>query len=275
MAPEFQRFVAATQFWTANARRAFPCFDEPSLKATFDITLGRQQHMTAIANTPIRETSPIPNQPGWFFDKFERTEKMSTYLLAFVISEFSNITIENKARVRVFARDDILERSSHAISVGDRSINFFEQYLNSSLAVPKIDMVGLPLTAHHGMENWGLVTFRESSLSYSSEDSTASGLLLSTELVVHEMAHQWFGNLVTFEWWTDLWLSEGFATYMAAVAIQELFPAWKSMDYFCASRLRSVMVDDSSLASHPVRTHVADPNDINEVFDAIPYSKGN
>ncbi|KAF2365599.1 Peptidase M1 membrane alanine aminopeptidase N-terminal [Trinorchestia longiramus] len=271
-----QRYVAATQFWTANAHRAFPCFDEPSLKATFEVSIARQEHLTALSNTPRSLSSPILGQPGWFWDKFEITPKMPTYLLAFVITEFSNITSENQSdsRVTVFARDDILERSGHVLEAAERSLEFFERYLGVALAVPKIDIVGLPLAAHNGMENWGLITLRESSLTYSPGESTADALLTSTELVVHELAHQWFGDLVTPSWWTDLWLSEGFATYMTSLALHEMFPKWKSLEHFVVSRLQKVMAHDSTPAANAVRTIVPDPNHMYNVFTSILYSKG-
>uniref|UniRef100_A0A6A7FYW6 Aminopeptidase n=1 Tax=Hirondellea gigas TaxID=1518452 RepID=A0A6A7FYW6_9CRUS len=271
-----QRYVAATQFWPALARNSFPCFDEPALKATFDVFLARQEHMTALSNMPLLESTPIPQQPGWYWDQFATTVPMSTYLVAFLITEFLNRTLEGNegSRVTAWTRGEILDQTQHSLDVCERGINYFEEYFGIELSIPKIDMVGLPLTAHNAMENWGLITFSESSFVYSTSESTAASKQESAELVTHEVAHQWFGNLVSITWWTDLWLSEGFSTYMSNVAIDKMFPSWQVLDQFVVTRLQTVMAVDSLLNSHPVSTTVQDPAKIHEVFDEIPYSKG-
>ncbi|XP_066966092.1 aminopeptidase N-like [Macrobrachium rosenbergii] len=271
-----ERKLAVTQFWPADARRAFPCFDEPALKATFDIHIARESHMTAVSNMPLIRTTPIPNRDGWVWDQFATTLNMSTYLVAFLISDYSFRDLEGqgKGRLRVWTSEDKLDQTSLALEVGSFAMSFFEDYFNLPYPLRKMDMAAVPETTFQAMENWGLITYRESMLLTDPKRSSASHRRQVSQLVAHELAHQWFGNLVTFKWWTDLWLNEGFATYMSDVAIDQMEPAWGILEQFVVTRLQSVMTMDSLKSSHPISKSLANPADIDQVFDQIPYSKG-
>mmetsp|Transcript_19389 Transcript_19389/g.33317 ORF Transcript_19389/g.33317 Transcript_19389/m.33317 type:complete len:873 (+) Transcript_19389:55-2673(+) len=268
------RYMATTQFEATDARRAFPCWDEPSLKATFDVVLVVPADRTAISNMPETESKTLPD--GKRLVRFARTPIMSTYLLAFVVGEFDFIagTTAEGVSIRIFTPVGKTDLGTFALEVALKSLSYFSTYFAIPYPLPKIDCLAIPDFAAGAMENWGCVTFREIAVLIDPVNSSAAMKQRVAEVVAHELAHQWFGNLVTMEWWTDLWLNEGFATWAAFLAVEHIFPEWHIWKQFVCGNLSRALTLDGLQNSHPIEVEVKSSGEIDEIFDAISYSKG-
>ncbi|KAM9167752.1 leucyl-cystinyl aminopeptidase isoform 1-T1 [Mergus octosetaceus] len=267
-----QRWFAATQFEPLAARSAFPCFDEPALKATFLVKIKREEKLTALSNMPKKATTPVTN--GIVQDEFFVSLKMSTYLVAFVVADLKNISREtNGSLVSVYAIPQHINQAEYALNTTVKLLEFYQKYFLIDYPLEKLDLVAIPDFQSGAMENWGLVTFRETTLLYDSKTSSARDKKLITAVIAHELAHQWFGNLVTMEWWNDLWLNEGFATFMEYFAMEEVFPELHSDEDFL-NLIFKAMMKDSMNSSHPVSSAVQSSEQIEEMFDALSYIKG-
>lgn len=270
-----EKHIATTQFEATDARRAFPCFDEPAHKAIFEVSLVVPDGHTAISNTlPI---NIAPHSTGFKIVSFAPSPKMSTYLLAFIVGEFEYIEgyTKDKIQVRVFTTLNKKHQAKFALDVAIKSLEFFEKYFDIKYPMPNLDLISIPDFEPAGMENWGAITFRESSILIDEEHSSITNKQWVATTVAHELAHQWFGNLVTMHWWTDLWLNEGFASYMEKVCTDSLFPSWKMWDlYLSNNRYRNAIEIDSLKNSHAIEVEVHHPDEINETFDMVSYEKG-
>lgn len=269
--------LATTQFEATNARRAFPCFDEPSHKAIFELTLVLPKELTAISNT-IETATPqgVEHDPGYKVVKFSPTPKMSTYLLAYIIGEFESLEAKTKTgvRIRVFTTPGKIHQAKFALEVATKSLDFLNEYFAIPYPLPVLDLVAIPDFSAGAMENWGAVTFRESALLVDEEHTAFANKQHIAEVIAHELVHQWFGNLVTMEWWTHLWLNESFAAFMSYVVIDKLFPEWKFWTRFVMHDHANALQLDGLKNTHPIEVEVEHPSQISEIFDAISYDKG-
>ncbi|XP_071139480.1 aminopeptidase N-like isoform X4 [Mytilus edulis] len=267
-------YITTSQMQPTDARKTFPCFDEPAVKAQFKITLVRKQHMVSLSNTPI--TSNMTRGNGWIADNYAVTPKMSTYLLAFIICDFEYTvnTTKNNVEYRAWARPEAVGQTPYSLDVGVKVLTYFEEYFNISFPLPKSDMIAVPDFAAGAMENWGLITYRETAMLYDPMESAETNKQRVAVVVSHELAHQWFGNLVTPSWWDDLWLNEGFASFVEYMGVDHVHPDWLMFEQIVVEDLQDVFNFDGLVTSHPVYVPVSHPSQINEIFDRISYGKG-
>jgi aminopeptidase 2 len=274
-----QKYLATTQMEPTDARRAFPCFDEPALKAKFTITLVADKGLTCLSNMDAVSEKEVDAHYG---DKkktavtFRETPLMSTYLLAFIVGELNVIETDKfRIPVRVFATPDKdIEHGRFSLELAAKTLAFYEEKFDSKFPLPKMDMVAIPDFSAGAMENWGLVTYRVVDLLFDEKTSGASTKQRVAEVVQHELAHQWFGNLVTMDFWEGLWLNEGFATWMSWYSCNAFYPEWKVWEGYVTDTLQSALSLDSLRSSHPIEVPVKRADEINQIFDAISYSKG-
>uniref|UniRef100_A0A8C2K7L6 Aminopeptidase n=1 Tax=Cyprinus carpio TaxID=7962 RepID=A0A8C2K7L6_CYPCA len=268
-----KKIIAITQMQATYARKAFPCFDEPGMKAVFHITLIHDRGTTALSNRPHNcLTEPTIFGP---------TKRMSTYLIAFVVSDFTYIDAKDKkgVLVRIWARKKAIEdrQGDYALNITQPILEFFEKYYNTSYPLSKSDQIALPDFNSGAMENWGLVAYRETALLYDPRTSANGNKQRIVTVVSHELAHMWFGNLVTVKWWNDLWLNEGFASYVEYLGADYAEPTWNMKDQTILYDLQSAFAVDSLTSSHPLsrkEEEVNTPSEISEMFNTISYSKG-
>ncbi|KAF7072284.1 hypothetical protein CFC21_077433 [Triticum aestivum] len=267
-----ERNMAVTQFESVDARRCFPCWDEPAFKAKFKLTLEVPSELVALSNMPVGNATfagPIKTV------RYLESPPMSTYLVAIVVGLFEYVEgmTTKGTRVRVYTQIGKSNQGKFALDVGVKSLNLYKDYFDTPFPLPKLDMVAIPDFAAGAMENYGLVTYREVALLFDDKSSSASSRQSVAITVAHELAHQWFGNLVTMEWWTHLWLNEGFATWVSHLAVDSFFPQWNIWTQFLDSTTTALRLD-SLEASHPIEVEIHHASEVDQIFDAISYDKG-
>ena len=265
----------ATQFESHHAREVFPCVDEPAAKAEYDLTLITRPGITVLGNMPVKSEEENGDS---LTTTFEKTPRMSSYLLAFVIGELHKKTARTKSgvEVNVWATPAQNENTlDFALDIATRSIDFYDEYFGVKYPLPKSDHVALPDFSSGAMENWGLITYRESCLLADPELTPESSRRFIATVIAHELSHQWFGNLVTMNWWNDLWLNESFANMMEYVAIDALHPEWRMWEDFATNEVTAALRRDSLDGVQSVQADVNHPDEISTLFDpAIVYAKG-
>uniref|UniRef100_A0AAY4EEY7 Aminopeptidase n=1 Tax=Denticeps clupeoides TaxID=299321 RepID=A0AAY4EEY7_9TELE len=274
-----EKILATSQMHPTHARKTFPCFDEPAMKAVFHITLVHERGTVALSNglETGQAFSYCPEVVDTVIDgslvtrtTFEPTKRMSTYLLALVVSDYSN--------VRIWARKKAIDadQGELALNLTGSVLNFLETYYDIPYPLSKSDHIALPDFYFGAMENWGLVTYKEANLLYDVTISSNGDRETTASIIAHEMAHMWFGNLVTLKWWNEVWLNEGFATYVSYLGADYAEPTWDIKDLFVLNEVHRVFTIDALATSHPLSSEeesIQTPAQIAELFDAISYSK--
>ncbi|KAK4599009.1 hypothetical protein RGQ29_009197 [Quercus rubra] len=265
--------MAVTQFEPTDARRCFPCWDEPACKAMFKITLDVPSQLVALSNMPIIEEKVDGDLKTV---SYQESPIMSTYLVAIVVGLFDYVEhlTSDGIKVRVYCQVGKVNQGNFALDVAIRTLELYKEYFAVPYFLPKLDMVAIPDFAFGAMENYGLVTFCETNLIYDNQHFAAANKQRVVIAVAHELAHQWFGNLVTMDWWTHLWLNEGFATWVSYLAANHLFPEWEVWTQFlndCTEGLRL----DGLTESHPIEVEINHAREIDEIFfDTMSDKKG-
>ena len=266
------KYLATTQFEAADARRAFPCWDEPEAKATFEISIIAENKFTAISNMPVNSKKKSGSKTIY---NFQKTPLVSTYLIYLGVGEFEYLTGKaGKIQIRVVTTKGNTSRGKFSLDLGKKLLISYEKYFGIKFPLPKLDLIAIPDFAAGAMENWGAITFRETILLYDPKTSSTRTKQFIAEVISHEIAHMWFGNLVTMKWWNDLWLNESFATFMATKFVDKFYPEWDLWNQFVEDAMNVAMSLDSLKTTHPIDVKVNSPAEIREIFDAISYDKG-
>lgn len=269
------RELLATQFESHHAREVFPCVDEPAAKATFDVTLTTETGVTVLGNMPVKNQH---KEAGTLVTTFDRTPRMSSYLLAWVIGDLQRKTAKTNSgvEVNVWATPaQSPESLDFALGEAVQLIEFFDDYFETPYPLPKSDHVALPDFSSGAMENWGLITYREIALLADPATTTVQNKQQVSQVIAHELSHQWFGNLVTMRWWDNLWLNESFAKLMEYYAVDVLHPTWGTWLEFATFETIIALRRDAIDGVQPVQVGVRHPDEIGALFDpAIVYAKG-
>ena len=267
-----KRNYAVTQFEPTDARRAFPSFDEPAFKATFDVSLIVDKGDTAISNTNIVSDTPGPIV-GEHTIRFATTPKMSTYLVAFLVGDFQcSSGSSDGIPIRACATPDKAQYTSFAVSAAEFVLHYYNTYFGIKYPMPKLDMIALPDFEAGAMENFGAITYRETDLLIDEKNASIDAKKNVGLVVAHEMAHQWFGDMVTMQWWDNIWLNEGFATWMEKKPVAAWHPEW-NIPEDVAVELNGTLNLDAQRTTRTIRAKAETPDEINEMFDGISYGK--
>ena len=267
-----RRNYAVTQFESTDARRAFPSFDEPAFKATFDVALVIDKGDTAISNGPI-----VSDTPGPAADKhtlrFLTTPKMSTYLVAFLVGDFQCTAGEQDGvAIRVCSTPDKVTLTPYGLEVAKYVLHYYNNYFGIPYPLKKLDLIGLPDFEAGAMENFGAITYRETALLLDPNTASIGAKKEVAEVIAHEMAHQWFGDLVTMQWWNNVWLNEGFATWMENKPVAAMHPEW-NIDQDVVAQLDGTLNLDAQPTTRTIRAKADTREEIEQMFDGISYGK--
>lgn len=268
-----EHVIATTQMQSTDARRAFPCWDEPEFKATFEITLIVAEGLTAVSNSP--EVANEPTEDGRRRVRFSPTMVMSTYLVAFIVGplEVTDPVDVDGIPLRIVHRPGQGHLTGFALEAGAHALRFFTEYFGIPYPAEKLDMAAIPDFAAGAMENLGCVTYRETLLLVDPAQASRVELQRITDVICHEIAHMWFGDLVTMKWWNGIWLNEAFATFMEVLACDAFRPEWERWVSFGVDREAAAAVDGLH-ATRPVEFPVGRPEEAEGMFDVLTYEKG-
>ena len=267
-----KKYIATTHFEPSDARRAFPCFDRPDMKATFGISVEAGRKMNAISNMPAASET-VEGKKKIF--KFHKTPPMSTYLVYIGVGDFE--FIESSAcgvKIRIATLPGKSVHGKFALDCAKKFLGYYNDYFGIKYPLPKMDLIAIPDFAFGAMENWGAITFREIELLFDPRVNSSRRQRRIATVIAHEMAHMWFGDLVTMKWWDDLWLNESFATWMEYKAVDKFFPEWEMWKQFGDDITTEALELDALRSSHPIEARVKKPSEISELFDPISYNKG-
>ncbi len=266
------QYLLTTQMEPASARTAFPCFDEPAFKATFGISLLIDSQLDAISNMPKKSTTKKGSKK---IITFRDTPRMSTYLVYMYVGKFERIATKvGGIDFGVVTVPGKIALAKMALDYGKRLFLVLRKYFDVGYPLPKMDLIAVPDFAAGAMENWGAITFREAALLGDEKTMSLPGKQRIAMIIAHELAHQWFGDLVTMAWWDDMWLNESFATFMAYKVVDRIFPEWRYMDYYREDVTGRGLVADWFINTHAISMKVDKPGQIEELFDDIGYEKG-
>ncbi|UKZ83833.1 hypothetical protein TrVFT333_011646 [Trichoderma virens FT-333] len=281
LAADSCHYMLSTQFEPGCARRALPCSDEPNLKSTFDLSIEIPSDQVALSNMPVKKISPVPEKQNRVVVAFERTPTMSTYLLAWAIGDFeyaeaftNRLYSGHQLPVRVYTTRGLRHQTQWALQLAPKFIDYFSEIFGIDYPLPKADILAVHEFSSGAMENWGLVTYRVSAILFDEQNSEERFRDRIAYVVAHELAHQWFGNLVTMDWWDDLWLNEGFATWAGFLAVDHVHPEWEFWTRFVNEAMQSAFEADAIRASHPIQVQVGNVEAVSQLFDLISYRKG-
>ena len=263
--------MLTTQFESTGARMAFPCVDDPSWKAVFALTVKVDDGLDVISNMPAKKVEASKGKKVYVF---RETPRMSTYLLYLGIGKFETRAGKYKDKdVYLSGLANNLDSTDFPITVGKQSLEFFDSYFGIDYALPKMHLISVPEFGAGAMENWGAITFRETALLVNKNTSEITKKRVAS-VIAHEIAHQWFGDLVTMKWWNDLWLNESFATFMMYKMVEKYYPDWYITGEMMLTRAAGAFNDDSLQKTHPIDVDVKDPETVAQIFDQISYGKG-
>jgi aminopeptidase N/puromycin-sensitive aminopeptidase len=266
-----RRNYAVTQFESTDARRAFPSFDEPAFKATFDVSLVIDAADTAISNSPIESDTPGPESKHTL--KFLTTPRMSTYLVAFLVGDFQcSAGSQDGVAIRVCSTPDKVALTPYGVDIAKYMLHYYNTYFGIPYPLKKLDLIGLPDFAAGAMENFGAITYRETDLLIDPLTASVEAKVRVALVIAHEMAHQWFGDLVTMQWWDNIWLNEGFATWMENKAVAAMHPEW-NIDQVVSADEETTLNLDALPTTHAIRARADTPDEIEQMFDGIAYGK--
>lgn len=266
--------IAATDHEPTDARKSFPCFDEPNKKATYTISIVHSKEYKALSNMPVEKEESVDDK--WNRTTFQKSVPMSTYLVCFAVHQFDSVTrISNRGiPLTIYVQPEQKHTAEYAANITKTVFDYFEDYFAMNYSLPKLDKIAIPDFGTGAMENWGLITYRETNLLYDPDESASSNKQRVAAVIAHELVHQWFGNIVTMEWWEDLWLNEGFASFFEYLGVDHAEKDWQMRDQIILDDVLPVQEDDSLISSHPIVVTVTTPDEITSVFDGISYSKG-
>ncbi|CAG5958338.1 unnamed protein product [Menidia menidia] len=272
-----ERFLAATHLEPTDARRLFPCLDEPEMKAVFELTVIHRRGTTALGNGAQSVSNVLDDE--WKYTRFQPTQLMSTYLFAFVVSEFKSINSPSRVRIETYARPEAIDagHAEYAANITGQILAYFEELFDIEYQPNKLQQIAVPDLNSGAMENWGLITYQEGALLYEEGVSSFLRKEVIASTIAHELAHHWFGNLVTMKWWNELWLKEGFATYWSPFAVDKVEPSFKIKDVEVMQELHAAFEEDALESSRPLSAdpgEVQTTSEISGMFDSISYSKG-